>query len=239
MAEPRIFVSSTYYDLKYVRDSLDRFIRSHAYIPVLFENSSVPYLPDHALDESCYSEIQNCDIFVMIIGGRYGSLTSDHMPSAGPSFFERYDSITRREYRTALERGMPLYVLIERDVYSEYSTYQNNRGNQSVKYAHVDSVNVFHLIEEVTESGKPIRTFVEYSEIEEWLGLQWAGLFRFLINSKYLPPHLTDKQETDSRAAELTSAVTGLRELEGSSLSPEEAANIASSVEAERPKPEK
>lgn len=37
MATPRIFISSTYYDLKYVRERLERFIRSYCFEPRLFE----------------------------------------------------------------------------------------------------------------------------------------------------------------------------------------------------------
>jgi hypothetical protein len=80
---------------------------------------------------------------------------------------------------------------------------------------------------------------MHYAEIEEWLGLQWAGLFGSLITSKYLSPHLANKQEAHSRAAELASAVLGLKGLEGSSLSPEEAANVANSVDVEPTKPER
>ena len=37
MAKPRVFVSSTYYDLKYVRERLNRFLMSYNMEPVLFE----------------------------------------------------------------------------------------------------------------------------------------------------------------------------------------------------------
>ena len=37
MAVPRVFVSSTCYDLKYIRENLKYFIRSLGYEPVLSE----------------------------------------------------------------------------------------------------------------------------------------------------------------------------------------------------------
>lgn len=37
MAVPRVFVSSTWYDLKYIRENLKYFIRGLGYEPVLAE----------------------------------------------------------------------------------------------------------------------------------------------------------------------------------------------------------
>ena len=62
MARPRIFVSSTYYDLKYIRSSLELFIESLGFEPVLSEKGDVPYTPYQALDESHYRESASADL---------------------------------------------------------------------------------------------------------------------------------------------------------------------------------
>lgn len=72
MARPRVFVSSTYYDLKHVRASLDLFIESMGYDSILSEKGDIAYTHDRPLDDSCYRETETADIFVLIIGGRYG-----------------------------------------------------------------------------------------------------------------------------------------------------------------------
>ena len=77
MARPRVFVSSTYYDLKHVRHSLDVFIENVGYDSILWEKGNIAYAFDKPLDESCYEEVKNVDIFVLIIGGRYGSEISN------------------------------------------------------------------------------------------------------------------------------------------------------------------
>lgn len=41
--KPRIFISSTFYDLKYIREELMRFIVSKNYEPILFENGNIGY----------------------------------------------------------------------------------------------------------------------------------------------------------------------------------------------------
>lgn len=45
MAKPRVFVSSTYYDLKYARERLERFIEAYNMEPVLFESDEVYFNP--------------------------------------------------------------------------------------------------------------------------------------------------------------------------------------------------
>ncbi len=77
MAKPRIFVSSTYYDLKHIRNSLEAFIEGFGYEPVLFESGDIPFRHNAPMDESCYSEISNCNMLVLIIGGRVGSPASE------------------------------------------------------------------------------------------------------------------------------------------------------------------
>jgi hypothetical protein len=46
MAKPRVFVSSTYYDLRHIRASLETFIHSLGYEPVLSEKGNIAYVPD-------------------------------------------------------------------------------------------------------------------------------------------------------------------------------------------------
>ena len=94
MARPRVFVSSTYYDLKHICASLDLFIEQLGYESVLSEKGDIAYAHDRPLDESCYREASSVDIFVLILGGRYGSEASSDQKKPDHLFYERYDSIT-------------------------------------------------------------------------------------------------------------------------------------------------
>jgi hypothetical protein len=183
MARPKIFISSTYYDLKHVRSSLDRFVHSLGFDAILSEKGKIAYYPDRPLDESCYREVDNADIFVLIVGGRYGSESSTDRAKPHKEFYDRYTSITQREYIKASDRDIPTYILVERSVQAEYETYTKNRDNQGVYYAHVDSINVFQLIEYIREQPRnnPTFQFDDYPDIESWLREQWAGLFRELL----------------------------------------------------------
>jgi hypothetical protein len=46
MAKPRIFISSTYYDLHQIRNDLDRFIKDIGYESVRNESGNIPYGKD-------------------------------------------------------------------------------------------------------------------------------------------------------------------------------------------------
>lgn len=54
MARPRVFISSTFYDLKQIRADLDNFIRSLGYDVVRNEEGAIPYEKDFRLEEYCY-----------------------------------------------------------------------------------------------------------------------------------------------------------------------------------------
>lgn len=205
MAKPRIFVSSTYYDLRHVRASLETFIYALGYEPVLSEKGNIAYVPDIPIDESCYREAAGSDILVLVIGGRYGAERSASRTSLPHTFFERYDSITKEEYQGALRNNVPIYILIDAQVYTEYQTFLRNRSNDTIEYAHVDSVNVFSLIDDILtlRQNNAFTTFSKYTEIEDWLREQWAGYFRELL-----------KRTTESRQiASLSSQVLELAEI--------------------------
>src|SRR5712671_3356412 len=189
MAKPRVFVSSTYYDLKHIRASLELFIQSLGFEAILSEKGDIAYSPEIPLDESCFREAAAADIYVLVVGGRYGSEISEtHKAStkAAKSFYERYESITKREYASANNKRVPIYILVEKSVYAEYQTYRQNRSNQSVSYVHVDSVNIFNFIDEILSQpfNNPVQTFEKFSDIDGWLREQWAGLFRDLLNRR-------------------------------------------------------
>jgi len=235
MARPRIFISSTFYDLQNIRTSLEGFVERLGYEAVLSEKGRIAYDPDIPLDVSCYRESASCDIFVLIIGGRYGSAASDEDIASQPDFYERYHSITKKEYDSACSRDIPIYILVERPVFSDYETYKKNKGNESINYAHVDSINIFHLLEEILGKSRnnPIYQFDRHTEIEDWLREQWSGLFRELINRRSEQKQLASLSERISELSSINSSLQRYMETIVSSVSPDEAEQIIS-TEKER-----
>lgn len=185
MAKPRVFVSSTFYDLNEIRASLGQFIESLGYDPVLSEHGHVPYDPAKALDESCYDAVSDVDLFVLIIGARYGSTASTDDGDAAKAQ-AHYTSITRAEYRRALDHNIPCYILVKKAVYNGLTFYRKNKDLKGVEFPDVQSPEVYAFIEEVDaqRKGNPIYAFDRAEEIKDWLRIQWAGLVRDLLRNR-------------------------------------------------------
>src|ERR1700744_36341 len=97
MAQLKVFISSTCYDLSIVRSQLRGFILELGYEPVMSEYSDVLFDPRSHTHENCLKEIINCDIAILIIGSRYGG-------KAIPKAIQQVDIETIK----ALSRGAKL-----------------------------------------------------------------------------------------------------------------------------------
>ena len=73
MTAPRIFISSTCYDLTHIRENLENFIKSLGYIPIRGEKGNIFYAPDKEVMDACVDEVPQCQMLVLIIGGRFGT----------------------------------------------------------------------------------------------------------------------------------------------------------------------
>lgn len=185
MAKPRVFVSSTYYDLKYVRERLEHFISAYCFDPILFESDEVFFNPNMPIDESCYREIDNCHMMILIVGGRYGSLASEQKEK----YENKFVSITKKEYDTARKKGMPIMVFVEQNVFAEYKTFMANKKKlpEGFKFAFVDDTRVFDFI--ATLEQGTIKVFGKVDDIEHYFSHQIAGM---------LLAHLKDLQDKKS-----------------------------------------
>lgn len=174
MAKPRVFVSSTYYDLKHIRADIERFISDFGYDAVLNEKGHIAYGSSESLQNYCYKEIDHCDILISIIGGRYGC----------PSNTEH--SVSNQELLTALDKGKQVYIFIDSTVATEYKTYIKNKELTEISYHAVDDVKVYEFLECVYSLPKnnTIHEFNNANNITSFLKEQWAGLFQRLLNDE-------------------------------------------------------
>lgn len=210
MANLRVFISSTYYDLKHVRSYVASFITKMGYDATLSEKGKIAYDPSLPLDESCYQDTISSNILVLIVGGRYGSATSEtDTKNNKDEFYQRYESVTRKEFETASTHNIPTYILVERAVMLEYETFKKNRGNDTITYAHVDSVNIFNFLDDILSKGRnnPLFQFEQPQEIESWLKNQWSGYFRSLLEKKHQNQQITSLSNQVSELSSINSSL--------------------------------
>lgn len=180
MAKPRVFISSTFYDLRQIRVELDKFIEGLGYEPVRNEEGDIPYGKDEALQAYCYKEIANIDVLVSIIGSRYGSAGIIKEK-------EQEYSVSQLELKTALKEDKQVFVFIDKNVFTEYETYILNKNNENVIYKYVDNVNIYKFIEEIKAlpHNNNIKGFETVEDITSYLREQFAGLFKqFMLDNK-------------------------------------------------------
>jgi hypothetical protein len=216
MARLRVFISSTYYDLKYVRASLGSFLQSLGFEVVLSEWALVPYDHESPLDESCYAEIQNADMFVLIVGGRAGSPASPAPRVPEPDtrntrekFFTRYDTVTSKEYEYAFARGIPIHTFVESSVFYEYKTYRKNTGREDIDYSSVENVIVFLLLDRINKqvANRAVEQFEEIDQITNYLREQFSGSYRQLLTRKSQSQQLSDLREQVHELRSITDAL--------------------------------
>ena len=130
---------------------------------------------------------------ILIIGGRYGSIDQGNEREM---YENDYVSVTQNEYMTAVEKGMPIMVFIDRNVYAEYKTYINNKPNipADFKFAYVDDVKVFEFIDKVGTGV--VKDFDKVEDIEHYFSHQISGmLYEYLLGLQ------SDKENKRIRAA--------------------------------------
>lgn len=98
MTEKRytVFISSTYEDLKEERKAVQDVILRGGDFPVQME-----YFPAADEDQLEFIKplIEQCDYYILVIGGRYGTPTEDGV------------SYTEKEFRHAVEKGLKIIVM--------------------------------------------------------------------------------------------------------------------------------
>lgn len=177
---PRVFISSTFYDLHSIRRELSNFVVGYGFETVLFEDGDIGYKWGKSLDVSCYTAVRNSDMVILIIGGNYGT------PATGETKenFQEYMSITRKEFQTAIEEGIPMYVFVEAEVYSEYKIYEKNKKSieeqkMPITFSATKDLNVFRFINSISLIRHiAITKFSEVQEIKDFLKKQWADMLK-------------------------------------------------------------
>lgn len=206
MADLKVFVSSTCYDLSIIREQLKKFIEQMGYTSILSEYSDVLYDPREHTHTSCIQEVNNIDMLVLIIGSRFGgtsvpeSLTKLNFEklkelSTKPELLEdeKNISITQAEVLKAIEIEIPIYVFVEDKVYHEHFVYTQNKDFVDIDKMTFPSIDkqasakyIFNFIDFLSHrlNNNNIMTYSKVAEIETQLKKQWSGYFQKLLKEQ-------------------------------------------------------
>lgn len=232
MAAPRIFVSSTCFDLHEIRHSLRSFMLDFAYEPVMSEYGDVFYEYDEHIQDSCMREIEKSQMYLLIVGNNYGSIYHKE-----PREKEYPESVTLAEFRKSVSISIPKLIFINKYVSYDYKNYlkalndnlKNYFKTEQVKESEVETVRqrlhnifdqkypfsqqsykyIFRFLDIISSLPKnnAIFEFETFDEIKQQLKKQWAG---FLYDK--LSEYRTEMQrkESETRLDEIGNKVAAI-----------------------------
>lgn len=190
---PSVFVSSTCFDLGQVRVDLRQFLESLGLDPVLSDFNSFPINPSYDTIRNCREAVKNrADIFILIVGGRYGVLTDNGK------------SITNLEYIEAKAKGTPIYVFVAKNIISILPVWKKNK--EADFSGVVDNNKLFEFVESLRETKDNwVFSFESAQDISTTLKQQLAYLFMDCLDlrSRITPGILDDKELSEMSSKSL------------------------------------
>lgn len=164
-----LFISSTCYDLRSLREHLRSEIVSWGHNPVLSEYPSFPVSPELSTVENCKRVVkERADLLVLIVGGKHGSFDP-----------QTKRSVVNSEYQEARLAGLDCIVFVEKQVWDLLPIY---RKNPEMDFAPtVDNPAVFAFLEEIIGDTRWVFQFSRTEEILTTLKIQLSTRFRDLL----------------------------------------------------------
>src|SRR5262249_25677159 len=120
----RIYISSTYEDLKDYREAVTRALRKIKGVGIIAMEDYVAE-GSRPLDK-CLADVRSCDVYVGIVAWRYGFIPEKDNPDS--------KSITEREYLEAQDKKRLVFLLKEdapwSPKYMDANTGENGAGTE-------------------------------------------------------------------------------------------------------------
>ena len=178
------------HDLNHLRAQLRQFIEGLGWVAVMAENGSFAIDANQTTVTNSRKNVrENADVFVMIVGARYGSIDPD-----------TDKSVTNLEFLEARARGIPTYVFVDSDVLAQLGVWQKN---PDADYSGVvDTPRVFEFIDSFHGSGDVWTfPFAAAEDIVDTLRNQFAYLVQDALALRKMAhgrDHLLEKLDGDA-----------------------------------------
>jgi hypothetical protein len=161
----KVFISSTSDDLKDIRAEVAADLLEWSFQPVWSEAADFPIKKGQHKHDACLDAVKECDIYLLIIDRRYGSIY------AGSKYAEKKISITWYEARIAFSEKKEIITFVRDVVMTERKIHHENlKAGIDIKLSFVDDSKVFDVIDFVDNQVSdnwiyPFKDLVELKKI--------------------------------------------------------------------------
>jgi hypothetical protein len=167
MARPRVFISSTCFDLNDIRSELTDFFEKYNFEVLNSQLKNFGVTPQKHSHTACLDQVNNADYLILIIGRRRGG-----------TYIGSEKSITNEEYNLAIKRGIPIVIFVDRQVEDAIPLYKKNPAGDFSTI--VDDKRIFHFIEFIRSSSED-NWLHKYSNINDIKDTLKAQLSYYLL----------------------------------------------------------
>lgn len=166
ITQPKIFISSTVFDLTNERSAAYNAVNKVGGFPVMSEKTMEAESTDSLT--ACLSKVMESDIYVLILGGRYG-----WQPKGK-------ESITELEYQTARSKDIP--VLVINTTYPKEPLQKEFEGRVESSYFRKTVNDAFELEKELEQA---LKTEIDKKQIEYFNKTEpvYSNLVKILFSS--------------------------------------------------------
>lgn len=219
MAQPRIFISSTCYDLQEIRFQLRTFIDDFGFIPVMSEFGDIFFDYQKHIQDSCKDEIDKSQLFILIVGNNFGSIYYKQKDLTSIP-----DSVTMQEFRRAIESDIYKHIFINKFVDYDYKNFQKSLNKHITSYLEKNEIDenqidntiitlkndfnisypfpqesykfIFNFLDIIysLKTNNAIITYESFEDIKDSLRKQWSGfMYDSITKSKSVSVSLVEK----------------------------------------------
>lgn len=165
----KVFISSTIRDLHYVRENIGNLLREIGHEAVLSEELNFNYSHGNSF-QSCLDAIESSQIYILIIGDKYGTMTHTGR------------SITHEEFIHACNLNKQMYIFIEGNTWSSANNKRARKGLDK---------GLAEFVDEVKGDWRFVRDFHKIEEVKHFIKGQLSHLLNDYIQTGEKPKTIT------------------------------------------------
>ncbi|MDE1570330.1 DUF4062 domain-containing protein [Aquabacter sediminis] len=163
MAKPRIFLSSTCFDLSDARAELTSFLNGCGFEVLNSQSGKFGVKPKVHSHDACLAMMEQADYVVLIIGGRRGG-----------TYVGSEKSITNEEIRAAQKLDRPVFAFLDKRVDALRAAYRKNPGADFTPT--IDDVRIVDFVDTIAAGHEDnwLHLFDNVTDIKSALTAQFA-----------------------------------------------------------------